>query len=129
MSIEQAIKDSDAQFAETLARGDMEAFGALHTEDTLLLPPNAPQLSGRQAVVSFYKEFVEAGYKNFSFSSVQVSSDGDLAYNVGRYSADVATDGGTTTDSGKFVDVYKRQSDGSWKIHVSIFNSDTPLPE
>ena len=129
MSIEQAIQDGDAQFAETLARGDMEAFGALHTEDTLLLPPNAPQLSGRQAVVSFYKEAVDAGYKNFSFSSVQVGSDGDLAYNVGRYSADVPTDEGTTTDSGKFVDVYKRQSDGSWKIHVSIFNGDTPLPE
>ena len=129
MSIEQAIQDGDAQFAETLARGDMEAFGALHTEDTLLLPPNAPRVSGRQGVVSFYKEAVDAGYKNFSFTSVQVGSDGDLAYNVGRYSVDVPTDEGTTTDSGKFVDVYQRQSDGSWKIHVSIFNSDTPLPE
>ncbi len=129
MSIEQAIHDADAQYADAFNRGDIAAIAALHTEDVVYLPPNASAVSGRQGVESTAKELLDAGWKNMSFSSVQFGSDGDLAYHVGRYSVDVPTDEGTTTDSGKFVDIYKRQADGSWKIHVTISNSDTPLPE
>jgi hypothetical protein len=31
-------------------------------------------------------------------------------------------------DTGKFVEVWKKQSDGKWKCTVDIFNSDLPLP-
>ncbi len=126
MSIEQVIQDADKQYADAFNRGDLAALAALHTEDVLYLPPNASAVSGRQGVESTAKELFDAGWKNMSFSSVQFGSDGDLAYNVGRYSVDDPTDESTT---GHFVDIYKRQADGSWKIHVTITNSDTPLPE
>ncbi len=126
MSIEQTIKDADKQYADAFNRGDPAAVAALHTEDVLELPPNASAVNGRQGVESSYKEFFDAGWKNLSISSVQFGSDGDLAYNVGRYSVDGPTDECIT---GNFVDIYKRQADGSWKIHVTISNSDTPLPE
>ncbi len=126
MSIEQAIKDTDAQFAAAFNRGDFAAVAALHTEDVLELPPNASAVSGRQGVESRTKELFDAGWKNQSFSSVQIGSDGDLAYNVGTFSVDAPTGEGIT---GKFVDIYKRQADGSWKIHVTIHTSDTPLPK
>ena len=77
----------------------------------------------------YAKELFDAGWKNMSFSSVQFGSDGDLAYHVGTFSVDAPTDEGMRKEEGKFVDMYKRQADGSWKIHVTIFNSDTPLPE
>ena len=129
MSIEQAIQDADKQYADAFNRGDVAAIVALHTEDVLYLPPNASAVNGRQGVESAEKEQLDAGWKNLSFSSVQIGSDGDLAYHVGTFSIDAPTDEGLTTEKGKFVDIYKRQADGSWKIHVSIFNSDTPLPE
>ncbi len=126
MSIEQAIKDTDEQFAAAFNRGDLAALAALHTEDVLELPPNASAVNGRQGVESTAKELYDAGWKNMSLSSVQIGSDGDLAYNTGTFSVDTPTGEGVT---GKFVDIYKRQADGSWKIHVTISNSDTPLPE
>jgi len=126
MSIEQILKDADKQYADAFNRGDFAAIAALHTEDVLELPPNASAVNGRQGVESSYKEFFDAGWKNLSLSSVRIGSDGDLAYNVGRYSVDGPTDEGIT---GNFVDIYKRQADGSWKIHVTITNTDTPLPE
>ena len=129
MSIEQAIKDADAQYADAFNRGDLAAVAALHTEDVLYLPPNAPTVNGKQGVESLGKELLDAGWKNLSFSSVQIGSDGDLAYNVGTFSVDTPTDEGMTAETGRFVDVYKRQADGSWKICVTIFNSETPLPE
>ena len=32
------------------------------------------------------------------------------------------------TDKGKYVTVYKKQADGSWKAVADILNSDMPLP-
>jgi ketosteroid isomerase-like protein len=31
-------------------------------------------------------------------------------------------------DSGKFIEVWRRQGDGSWKIADDIFNSSLPAP-
>jgi ketosteroid isomerase-like protein len=34
----------------------------------------------------------------------------------------------TQTDSGKFIEVWARQPDGSWLIADDIFNSNLPVP-
>ena len=33
-------------------------------------------------------------------------------------------DGSVTPDQGKYVDIHHRQPDDSWKLHMSIMNSD-----
>ena len=35
---------------------------------------------------------------------------------------------GAPKDEGKFVEVWRRQNDGSWLIADDIFNSDVPVP-
>ena len=125
MTFEDAIKDTDARFAETFNRGDINALMGVHAEDFLLLPPNSPAERGAEAATSSFQGLMDAGWKNISFSTVEFGSDGGLGYHVGQYSADVPTeDGGTTKEKGKYIDIYKRLPDGSWKIHVTIFNSD-----
>jgi len=37
--------------------------------------------------------------------------------------------GSRTREKGKFIDIYKRQKDGSWKIHATAYNSDKPQPK
>ncbi len=125
MTFEDAIKDTDARFAETFNRGDINALMGVHAEDFLLLPPNSPAERGGEAATSSFQGLMDAGWKNISFSTVEFGSDGGLGYHVGQYSADVPTeDGGTTKEKGKYIDIYKRLPDGSWKIHVTCFNSD-----
>ena len=36
---------------------------------------------------------------------------------------------GPIPDHGKYIEIWRRQSDGSWKVALDIFNSDLPLPE
>jgi ketosteroid isomerase-like protein len=31
-------------------------------------------------------------------------------------------------DSGKYIEIWRKQSDGTWKLVRDIFNSDLPLP-
>ncbi len=125
MTFEEAIKDTDARWAEMFNRGDTSALIGLHADEFLLLPPNSPAERGAEAGMAGFQELLDAGWKNISFNTVQFGSEGGLGYHVGQYSADApAEDGGTTKENGKFIDIYKRLPDGSWKIHVTIFNSD-----
>jgi len=36
--------------------------------------------------------------------------------------------GKTTTDGGKYLSVWKKQADGSWKTEANSWNSDKALP-
>lgn len=130
MSVEQEIKDADARFVEAFNRGDTAALVLEHTADVWVLPFDGPAKRGSDAVESDFRELLDAGWKNLSIGSVEIGSEGNLAYNVGKFSVDVPTKEGTSKRvTGKYVDVYKRQADGSWKIHVTSFNTDEPLPE
>ena len=130
MSIEDSIRDTDARFAEAFNRGDLAAVVALHSSDALILGPDSPAERGGQAVEDGYKEMFDAGWKNIELGSVQIDSGGDLGYHVGTFAADVPTEGGSDQRvTGKFLDIYKPDAAGSWKIHVTMFNFDASLSE
>jgi ketosteroid isomerase-like protein len=66
---------------------------------------------------------------SFRPSGVAVAKSGDVAYTYGTYDLSVTgPDGKPMTDKGKYVTVYKKQADGSWKAALDTFNSDMPLP-
>ena len=130
MSIEDSIRDTDARFAEAFNRGDLAAVVALHSVDALLLGPDSPAERGGQAVEEGYKEMLETGWKNIEFGSVQIDSGGDVGYHVGTFAVDgPAEDGSDQRTTGKFLDIYKPDAGGTWKIHVTMFNYDAPVSE
>jgi ketosteroid isomerase-like protein len=66
----------------------------------------------------------------FEATKADVAKSGDIAYTQGTYSMTMS-DPKTkqpVTDKGKYVTVYKKQADGSWKAVSDILNSDLPLP-
>ena len=130
MTIEQQIKDSDDQFAVAFNQGDIAALALFHAEDALLLGPATPVKRGSEAVKSGFMEWLDAGWKNLSLTTIEIDSSGDLAYNVGQFGIDVPTSSGQSKRvTGNYVDIYKRHDDGTLKIHVTCFDYDEPLPD
>ncbi len=96
----------------------------------MLLGPDSPAERGGQAVEDGFKEMLDAGWKNIEFGSVQIGSGGDLGYHVGTLAVDVPMKGGSVQRvTGKFLNIYKPDAAGSWKIHVTMFNFDAPVSE
>ena len=56
---------------------------------------------------------------NLSLETIKIEVSGELAYRSGRYRL-----GRPMTGQGTFIEVYRRQSDGSWQCVVDIFDSD-----
>jgi ketosteroid isomerase-like protein len=52
---------------------------------------------------------------------------GDLALAYGKYTLTFGVEG-VPADTGSYMDIRKRQADGSWAYVADIFNSDLPAP-
>ena len=62
-------------------------------------------------------------------SAVDVAASGDLGYSIGTYQFQMLMpDGSPMSDHGKYTTIWKKQTDGSWKVAVDIYNSDVPMP-
>lgn len=127
--VRKAIEETNKQFVEAFDRRDAAAVAALYTEDAKLLPPNSGMVSGKQAIQAFWQRAMNMGIGNITLETMDIGYEGDLAYEIGAYTLNIQPEGGqATTDAGKYVVVRKRQSDGSWKWTVDIWNSNLPLP-
>ena len=58
--------------------------------------------------------FFDAGVSDAKLKSIQISGSGDLAYEIGEYSAMMPQpSGGTAPGTGKYLVVFERQQDGN----------------
>ncbi len=125
-----AIRElTDVEWMEAGQAKDIERWVSFHTDDALLLLPNAPLVTGKEAIRAVVSDLLlNRGYKgSWETTKVEVARSGDLAYSYGPQETTVNdAEGNPVTDRQKWVAVWKKQPDGSWKCAVLILNSDGP---
>lgn len=122
--VRKAVEAANAEWVAAFNRGDAVAVAALYTEGATLMPPDREMVRGRQGIQEFWQGGIQRGLKDAVLTTVEVQADGNTAYKIGRVSLTVhAKDQAPKPISGKYVVVWKRQADGSWKLHVDIWNS------
>ncbi len=112
----------DGDWQEAMNAGDVESLVALYAEDARLMPPNYEATVGREAVKMTFGAMIDAGL-SIELDVVETQSSGDVAYNIGNYK--LMADG-AVTDQGKYVETWRRGSDGVWLMTNDIWNSDMP---
>jgi uncharacterized protein (TIGR02246 family) len=123
MDLKKVLEDFDAAYNAAFNRGDAAGCAALFTEDVAMLPPGQPMTRGKRAFEELYRSRMDnTSGGTHSNQLVEYGVEGDLAYQVGTY----AITGTDPPEQGKFVNILRRQADGTWKVAVSIFNSDKP---
>lgn len=124
----QILRAMDEEFVRNVNSGNVEALvSAFYAADADLLPPNAPLMSGHEAIRETWKGMVSAGLKLSVLETQRIEESGGLAYGRGICALTLSPAGsGTISDQGKYVVVYRRQPDGSWKAIADIFNSSQP---
>jgi ketosteroid isomerase-like protein len=132
------VADDEAeirQFLETageaVSAGDVEAEVNRFTDDGIYMWPDAPAIEGREELREWFERrfaLVEAQIQN---QSQELVVSGDWAFERGTYVARIRPRAGTAVDTvlGKYVNVLRRQPDGSWKIAWRIRNRDDPVGE
>ncbi len=123
--VRQTVEAADAKFSEAFNAGDAAALAAMYTEDAIVMPPNHESVQGTNAIEQVFSGFISMGATNLTLTADDVMGAGDLVIETGKYS--LALPGGLQ-DSGKYLVVWKKAADGSWKPHRDIWNSSMPLP-
>jgi ketosteroid isomerase-like protein len=109
---------------------DWAQYAQIHyAPDAIVMPPNEEVVRGRDAIASWFENFPP--FEGLQFNQVEFDGAGDIAYVYGTYSMIVTLPDAEepVPDRGKYIEIWRRQDDGSWKIVLDIFNSDLPLPE
>lgn len=130
-ALRAAIESVNARFANAMKAGDATALAGLYTDDALLMAPTTPQLQGRAAIANVFGEwFTQMKITDFALTAGDVIPAGDYAVETGAYSMTMQLKGeaAPVTDKGKYIVVWKRGADGSWKLHRDVWNSDLPVP-
>ena len=120
-SIEATIKT----LLESLNSGDAAGVAAHYTDDAALLPPEAARIDGREGIQGVWQALIDADVRDVALTTQEVDVFGDVANEVGTISATAPSeDGGRVQLAGKYVAVWKRGGDGTWRLHRDIWNFD-----
>ena len=120
------IKALSAARAKAFNEGDANVIAMAFVDDGQLMAPATKSTTGREAVRAYYqgifdqyKTFLESGYED-----VKVS--GDIAYGVGYAKVKLVPHGGGDTlfSTAKYINILKRQEDGSWLTTHDIWNGN-----
>jgi uncharacterized protein (TIGR02246 family) len=127
---EKAIKDDEVAWNKDWDSKDVEKVISHYSDDASLEIPDVPLLTKKEDMRTTLKQVLADPNWSLSFAAdkVDVSKGGDIAYVQGRYTM-TATDEKSkkkVTEKGKYVTVYKKQADGSWKAVQDINNRDAP---
>jgi ketosteroid isomerase-like protein len=120
--------DDAATMVNTQQKTDWAAYVRLYyAEGATVLAPNAPPVKGRAAIQAMFEALPPTS--NVKFDPIDVDGRGDLAYVRGDYAMTLNPPGAPPiVDKGKYVEIHRKQADGSWKSVYDCFNSDLPVP-
>jgi uncharacterized protein (TIGR02246 family) len=127
----KAVKGVEAAWVEDIATKDVDKFASYYSDDASVLMPNAPVINGKDNIKAALKPMLaDPNFAlTFQCTRAEASKGGDFVYTVGTYSMTTSSPKGKTpvTDKGKYLTVYKKQADRSWKAVADMSNSDLPV--
>ena len=125
------VKEAFNECAVAARDGDLERWLSLWADDGKRMAPNAPASVGVEQI----RAAIEPGFEFFTFEEFTINADevqilGDQAYAHGTYGYSMMPKAGgdTIEDSGKFLTIFEKQADDSWKIAIDSFSSNLPAP-
>jgi ketosteroid isomerase-like protein len=118
--VASVINAMSNQFVRRLHAREIDTLvEEFYAENATLFPPDSMMITGRAAISDAIRDMIEAGLGDLSMEAVKIEASGNLAYRSGRYRL-----GPPVTDQETFIEVHRRQSDGSWQCVADIFDSD-----
>jgi ketosteroid isomerase-like protein len=106
--------------------GDAEAWLSLWDEEGIQMPPGAPARSKDVLDEIIPDAFASGRVSSMNIYPEEINVVGSWAYTRGTYDSERTVEGKPVRVDGKFLTIFKRQPDGTWRIYRDCFNSNVP---
>ena len=120
-----ALNAARAAFMAAYEAGDADAIGRLYTAEAISEPDNQPTLRGREAIVASLKNMFEQVAVKPVLTPDETRTLGSVGLDRGTYTVTVTPKAGAppTSSQGRYLVVFVKEADGSWKVSRDIDNS------
>ena len=128
-AVRHAIDSAYARFSAAFSRRDTVAMASTYTADAILMAPDMKAMTGPDAIAKGFSGMFAAMHPTqLVLHTGDVIVAGDYAIETGTSDMTLPDKAGKSVhDVGKYLTVWKKQPDGSYKIIRDIFNSDAPM--
>jgi ketosteroid isomerase-like protein len=119
----QFLYGLEAKFAADTAKGGGPAFASWFAPDAVTLANGKPPVVGHDAIAAGATWTPETYQLTWTPEGARVATSGDMGFTWGHYEG-VSKDaeGNSTKTTGRYMTVWKKQQDGTWKVEVDASN-------
>jgi ketosteroid isomerase-like protein len=125
-SEQEAVIQADRDFARDTAEGGVEAWVSYFSQDGVMLPDTGEVVRGHESIRALMgPAFDVPGYSlSWTPEFAEVSASADLAYTFGTYEASAPdAEGNPVVTRGRYVTIWRKDANGSWKVVLDIGNT------
>lgn len=121
----KAIMQADLDFCAATKEKRLDGWMSYFAEDATGFPPGKKMIRGKESLRAYYATWFTDPNLVIDWKPViaEASASGDLGMTIGE--AEFRTkdkDGKPVSNPGKYLTVWKKQKDGSWKVIADLGN-------
>lgn len=126
--VKAKIEKMNKIYTQAMLDNDIETMLSMYSDDIISMPSYQPMVKGLAKIKELSEAQINSGWKTtkFDMTPTDIFIAGNLAIEIGNY--DMAMTGPGVPewkDYGKYLTVWEEQKDGSLKIKVETWNTDT----
>ncbi len=117
----------DDAWSQAAGLRNADSVASFYATDAVAYPPNMPAAVGQAAARDVWAGgFADSTYAiSWTTTAARVAASGDMGFTAGTYQESYrGADGNPVTMTGKYLCVWAKQADGSWKATHDMWNAD-----
>lgn len=125
LALWRIVEEMNRKQIEAFNKGDLLGVARIYADDATIYFPHYQSKQGRKihgrAAIDKYWLAIEKP-KAWKLEIVEVGGTKDAIWEIGKSTLTEEFDGKDSTYVGDFVVIWKRQTDGTYRIHTDIYN-------
>ena len=131
-AVRHVIDSISTRFEAWYDAGQADSIAAAVALDAVQMPPNMAPLVGRDSIRAFWMNNFKTGKWHFDLNTDEVVASDSLAVERGHYTLKVVAGPQAQypsfDDQGNYLALWRRESDGNWRIVWDAPVSTVPMP-
>ncbi|HXY80308.1 MAG TPA: nuclear transport factor 2 family protein [Gaiellaceae bacterium] len=121
-----AIEDAADAYVAAMRAGNWERVARSFSADGVRIPPHEELHQGRDAIERWLQRIEELG--SYELIRDRIEGADGIAYVRGRYAITLRPVGAPVqlSDQGDFLEIWRKEPDGAWRITEAIWNTRLP---
>ena len=121
------LLDLEVKFAQAVAEGGGKAFASWFAEDAITLNNGKPATLGRGAIAASATWNPKDYTLTWTAQGAQMGPSNDMGFTWGHYEGHSKDrDGNPVVTTGRYITIWRRLSDGTWKVAMDASANEPP---